>query len=115
MLYFAIRAFVVFSMLLNGLMALVLIGFMALGWRTITILDLLIAAALLFGFLNAAGDLVEADEPAPHANQHPSDVVEPPVPLQPNPTLHIIRQRVPTMIAWDDDEDGGLDAFSSER
>jgi hypothetical protein len=58
-----VRVFVVTSLLLNGTMAIALVASMATGARTVTGFDALIATALLLGFLNAIGDLIEAERP----------------------------------------------------
>jgi hypothetical protein len=66
----AVRVFVVASMLLNGMLALALMGATAFGRRPITPVNILILAALLFGFFNAVGDLIEAERPVA-AEAHP--------------------------------------------
>jgi hypothetical protein len=59
-------------MLLNGGLAVALMAYMAFGLRAITALNALIFAALLFGFFNAVGDLIEAERPEREATEEGS-------------------------------------------
>jgi hypothetical protein len=105
----AVRAFVVTSMVLNGALTIALITAMAAGVRPVSILDLAACAGLFFGFLNAVGDLIEAERPVDQA----ADAA-----LQ-GPVLHIIRQRGevggPEGAEHETIRREGLEAFRSER
>jgi hypothetical protein len=106
----AVRAFVITSMVLNGAVAVALITAMAAGVRRPSILDFAACAGLLFGFLNAVGDLIEAERPASSA---PSESE-----ASAGPVLHIIRHRGEIGEAGADRETirlEGLEAFRSER
>src|SRR5215213_4820826 len=63
MWYRAVRAFVITSMVLNAALAIALVTAMASGLRPPSILDFAACGALLFGFLNAVGDLIESERP----------------------------------------------------
>src|SRR5262245_32689197 len=86
MWYRAIRAFVITSLVLNAALAIALVTAMASGLRPPSILDFAACVALLFGFLNAVGDLIEAEGAVVRGDDGQS--VEPA-----GPVLHIIRQR----------------------
>jgi hypothetical protein len=106
----AVRAFVITSMVLNGAVAVALVTAMAAGMRRPSLLDFAACTGLLFGFLNAVGDLVDAAAPvdfSPSASDAPA-----------GPALHIIRQRGEIGDAGADRETirlDGLEAFRSER
>lgn len=100
MWYRAVRAFVITSLVLNAALAIALVTAMASGLRPPSILDFAACVALLFGFLNAVGDLVEAEAPVIREDKDLS-----------GPMLHIIRQRG----ELGTEGEAGLDAFSSER
>jgi len=100
MWYRAVRAFVITSLVLNAALAIALATAMASGLRPPSILDFAACVALLFGFLNAVGDLVEAEAPVIGEGKDLS-----------GPTLHIIRQRG----ELGTEDEVGLDAFRSER
>ena len=87
MWYATVRAFVITSMVLNGGVAVALITAMAAGARRPSILDFAACAGLLFGFLNAVGDLIEAQGPIVHSPA--SESSDAPA----GPVLHIIRHR----------------------
>ena len=94
------------SLVVNGALMTALITAMAAGVRPVTILDLAACAGLLFGFLNAVGDLVEAEYPVDDADD-----------LAPTaPVLHLLRQRGEADGA---DPDAlhieGLEAFRTEH
>ncbi len=117
MWHLAVRAFVITSMVLNGALVVALITAVGSGYRAGSILDLFIGIGLLLGFLNAVGDLIEAERPVihvrPSAEQHPEteDAA--------NRALHIIRSRRAVGGTQGrgarGDDSAGLDAFSSER
>ena len=112
MWYRAVRAFVITSLVLNAALAIALVTAMASGLRPPSILDFAACIALLFGFLNAVGDLIEAEGPVMARDDDQSS--------QPaGPALHLIRHR--GEIGETDGTDRGavrlegLDAFRSER
>ena len=88
------------SLVLNAAVTIALITAMAAGLRPPSLLDFAACAGLLFGFLNAVGDLVEAEGPVIHDASAP--------------VLHIIRQRGEP---GSDDavRPEGLEAFRSAR
>jgi hypothetical protein len=96
MWYRAVRAFVITSLVLNA----ALVTAMASGLRPPSLLDFAACVALLFAFLNAVGDRVEAEAPVIREGK---DLC--------GPTLHIIRQRG----ELGTEDAVGLDAFRSER
>lgn len=104
MWYRAVRAFVITSMVLNAALAIALMTAMASGLRPPSILDFAACVALLFGFLNAVGDLIEADAPVIREDK---DLA--------GPTLHIIRQRGEPGTEREIVRFEGLDSFRSER
>lgn len=112
MWYRAVRAFVITSLVLNAALAIALVTAMASGLRPPSILDFSACVALLFGFLNAVGDLIEAERPVVARDEdlstHPAA-----------PALHIIRHRGEISDAGGTDREttrlDGLDAFRSER
>ena len=112
MWYRAVRAFVITSLVLNAALAISLMTAMAGGVRPPSILDFAVCVGLLFGFLNAVGDLIEAEAPVIRR-----DEVESGEPT--GPVLHVIRHR--REIGRTDEADGetirleGLEAFRSER
>ena len=108
MWYRAVRAFVISSLVLNAALAVALATAMASGLRPPSILDFAACVALLFGFLNAVGDLIEAEAPVirnvdTQGGEHSG------------PTLHIIRQRGEFGIEREKSGFEGLEAFGSER
>jgi hypothetical protein len=109
MWYRAIRGFVITSMVVNGALTIALITAMAAGVRPVSILDLAACAGLLFGFLNAVGDLVDAEYPVDHQGDVSSTA----------PVLHILRQRGETGGLEGADPAAirleGLEAFRTER
>jgi hypothetical protein len=116
MWYFAVRAFVITSMVLNGAVAVALVTAMAVGRRPVSVLDLVACAGLLLGFLNAVGDLIEAEHPVIHTAPLETDRVESPA----GPVLHIIRHRggiddPPESREQETVRLEGLEAFRSER
>jgi hypothetical protein len=104
----AVRGFVITSMVLNGALTIALITAMAAGARRISILDLAACVGLLFGFLNAVGDLIDAEGPVDDANDE-----------APGPVLHIIRHQGEIGGREGAERDTlrleGLEAFRSER
>lgn len=112
----AVRAFVITSLVLNAAVTIALITAMAAGLRRPSLLDFAACAGLLFGFLNAVGDLIEAEGPvirdasdSPEAGGDAAGT---------GPVLHIIRHR--GEIGSEDAEREtirleGLEAFRSER
>lgn len=64
--------------------------------------------ALLFGFLNAVGDLIEAEAPVIRRVDTQSGE-------RSGPMLHIIRQRAELGIEREKSAAEGLEAFRSER
>jgi hypothetical protein len=112
MWYRAVRAFVITSLVLNAALAIALVTAMASGLRPPTILDIAACVALLFGFLNAVGDLIEAEGPVIARDDDQSS--------QPaGPALHLIRHRGEPGETDASDREAvrleGLDAFRSER
>ena len=109
MWYRAIRGFVITSLVVNGALTIALITAMAAGVRPVSPLDLAVCAGLLFGFLNAVGDLVEAESPV-----DTTDDLAPTAPV-----LHILRQRRETGGFEGADAEAlrvdGLEAFRTER
>jgi hypothetical protein len=109
MWYRAVRGFVITSMVLNGALAIALITAMAAGVRPVSILDLAACAGLTFGFLNAVGDLIEAQQPV----DEPADLASQ------GPVLHIIRQGGELGEAEGTERETlgleGLESFRSER
>jgi hypothetical protein len=112
MWYRAVRAFVITSMVLNAALGIALVTAMASGLRPPSILDLAACIALLFGFLNAVGDLIEAERPVIQRDDDQNGE-------RAGTVLHVIRHRGDI-----DDADGtdrktipreGLEAFRSER
>jgi hypothetical protein len=113
MWYATVRAFVITSMVLNGGVAVALITAMAAGARRPSILDFAACAGLLFGFLNAVGDLIEAEGPVIHSPaSESSDAAA-------SPVLHIIRHRGDLGESAGADHETirleGLEAFRTER
>ena len=106
MWYRAVRAFVITSLVLNAALAIALMTAMAGGLRPPSILDFAACVALLFGFLNAVGDLVEAEAPV---TREDNDVNGEPA----GPALHIIRQRGDIRAEREAIRLDGLDAFRS--
>jgi len=111
----AVRAFVITSLVLNAAVTIALITAMAVGLRPPSLLDFAACAGLLFGFLNAVGDLVEAEGPVIHDASAPDAGS---AAAATSPVLHIIRQRGEP--GSDDAERDtlrpeGLEAFRSER
>ena len=112
MWYRAVRAFVITSLVLNAALAVALVTAMASGLRPPSILDLAACVALLFGFLNAVGDLIEAEGPVIAQDDGQSS--------QPaGPALHLIRHRGEISEADGSDRETtpreGLEAFRTER
>jgi hypothetical protein len=107
MWYRAIRGFVITSMVVNGALAVALITAMAAGVRPVSPLDLAACAGLLFGFLNAVCDLVEAEYPVDDQDDVSSSAA----------VLHILRQRGETGEGADSEAIRleGLEAFRTER
>ena len=103
----AVRSFVITSLVANGALAIALITAMAAGLRPVSALDLAVCGALLCGFLNAVGDLVEAEYPV---DDDAGD-------LAPTaPVLHILRQRGECSgLAPETNRLEGLEAFRTER
>ena len=112
MWYRAVRAFVITSMVLNAALAIALVTAMASGLRPPSILDFAACIALLFGFLNAVGDLIEAERPVIRRDDIQN--AEPD-----GPVLHIIRHRGDIGDADGADRETirleGLGSFRSER
>jgi hypothetical protein len=108
MWYRAVRAFVITSLVLNAALAIALVTAMASGLRPPSLLDFAACVGLLFGFLNAVGDLIEAEAPViredTDANGEPA-----------RPALHIIRHRGDIRNEQEASRLEGLDAFRSER
>jgi hypothetical protein len=104
----AIRGFVITSLVVNGALSIALITAMAAGVRPVSALDLAACAGLLFGFLNAVGDLIEAEYPADDLDTLATTA----------PVLHILRQREETG-GYEADPDAlrleGPEAFRTER
>ena len=100
-------------MVLNGGVAVALMTAMAAGARRPSILDFAACAGLLFGFLNAVGDLIEAEGPVVRAPA--SDGSGAPA----GPVLHIIRHRGELGDSAGADHETvrleGLEAFRTER
>jgi hypothetical protein len=113
MWYSAVRAFVITSMVLNGSLAVALITAMVVGYRRPSILDFAACAGLLFGFLNAVGDLIEAEGPVVQTDSSEGDES-----AAAGPVLHIVRHRGELGAEGADHETmrlEGLEAFRSER
>ena len=110
MWYRAIRAFVITSLVLNAALAVALVTAMASGLRPPSILDFAACVALLFGFLNAVGDLVEAEGPVLKGDDAQSSEAA-------SPMLHIIRHRGESdaEARRETNRLDGLEAFRSER
>ena len=112
MWYRAVRAFVITSLVLNAALAIALVTAMASGLRPPSILDFAACIALLFGFLNAVGDLIEAERPVMRRDEGESGDVG-------GPVLHIIRHRGEIGDADGADRETirleGLEAFRSEK
>jgi hypothetical protein len=112
MWYRAVRAFVITSMVLNAALAIGLVTAMASGLRPPSVLDFAAGVALLFGFLNAVGDLIEAERPVITGDDAQGGEPD-------GPVLHIIRHRSEIGDANRTDRETirieGLDAFRSER
>jgi hypothetical protein len=108
----AIRGFVVTSMVLNGAAAVALATALASGYRAASLLDLFVAVALLLGFLNAVGDLIEAEGPVVQVRKPEPDRRD----AVAAPSLHVIRTRAAAGGGRPAVADGpeGLDSFSSE-
>jgi hypothetical protein len=105
MWYRAVRAFVITSLVLNAALAIALVTAMAVGLRPPSILDFAACVALLFGFLNAVGDLIEAEAPVIRGN---SDELA-------GRSLHIIRHPGDIGTEREAIRREGLEAFRSER
>jgi hypothetical protein len=113
MWYAAVRAFVITSMVLNGSLAIALITAMVAGYRRPSILDFAACAGLLFGFLNAVGDLIETEGPVVQTNSSEGGDSVPA-----GPVLQIVRHRGEIGAEGAEHETmriEGLDAFRSER
>ena len=104
MWYRAVRAFVITSLVLNAALAIALVTAMVSGLRRPSMLDFAACVALLFGFLNAVGDLIEAEAPVIRGDQDLS-----------GPMLHIIRHRGEMGSEREASRGEGLEAFRSER
>ena len=104
MWYRAVRAFVITSLVLNAALAIALVTAMAGGLRPPSILDFAACVALLFAFLNAVGDLIEAEAPVLREDKDLS-----------GPTLHLIRQRGEHGTEREIGLFEGLESFRSER
>ncbi len=102
------RGFVITSMVANGALTSALVTAMAAGVRPVSSLDLAACVGLFCGFLNAVGDLIEAEHPVDDADDVPTASV-----------LHILRQRGQTGGSEGADPEGvrleGLEAFRTER
>ena len=62
------RGFVITSMVANGALTSALVTAMAAGVRPVSSLDLAVCVGLFCGFLNAVGDLTEAEHPVDDAD-----------------------------------------------
>jgi hypothetical protein len=117
MWYRAVRAFVITSLVLNAALAIALVTAMASGLRPPSILDFAACIALLFGFLNAVGDLIEAEGTVITSASAPGDDARSGEPA--GPVLHIIRHHGEIGGADATDRETirleGLEAFRSER
>ena len=108
MWYRAVRAFVITSLVLNAALAIAVLTAMASGLRSPSILDFAVCVALLFGFLNAVGDLIEAEAPVVQGDNDLRGESA-------GAALHIIRQRGDLWTEREVVGREGLEAFRSER
>jgi len=108
MWYRAVRAVVITSMVVNAALAVALMTAMASGLRPPSTLDFAACVALLFGFLNAVGDLIEAEAPVLRGDKDPRGEFA-------APTLHVIRQRAEIGTERETGLFEGLESFRSER